>query len=377
MPLIHASTTTSSSASTPASTQPSFRFTPSANASAARRRHEAACQPSQPAAPTAAVIWTNGHRQVDRPRADVQDRRRAVPARRGHAEGRCASRSSAAPSQAESKRSRVRKGHPLNLANTATGVQYRLLFARGTTEAPTAMPAGEPRARPVDQRERGDRKLRQEHEPNPEKGEQRRDERQRPSRRGRRARRRLRRPRLLTYVSVAALAAAVFVASGSATRGPSPAQPVGLQSFPRSSTSAHRRRSAAIPTFARTPSFAWQPGPRRDTLRVRALDERAVPLPANGLVWSSRTLTTPATAIPLSLPWITGEPASLYWHVRAVGGGSVSAWSDAQAVQHALVERAEEQRAAVDRRDSPGYVRWKTGRRARPATRSGSSMRTR
>ena len=33
---------------------------------------------------------------------------------------------------------RVRKGHPLNLANTATGVQYRLLFARGTTEAPTA-----------------------------------------------------------------------------------------------------------------------------------------------------------------------------------------------------------------------------------------------
>ena len=32
---------------------------------------------------------------------------------------------------AESKRSRVRKGHPLKLANTATGVQYRLLFERG------------------------------------------------------------------------------------------------------------------------------------------------------------------------------------------------------------------------------------------------------
>ncbi len=35
VPLIHASTTTSSSASTPASRQPSLRFTPSANASAA------------------------------------------------------------------------------------------------------------------------------------------------------------------------------------------------------------------------------------------------------------------------------------------------------------------------------------------------------
>ena len=36
---------------------------------------------------------------------------------------------------------RVRKGHPLNLANTATGVEYRLLFARGTTEAPIATQA--------------------------------------------------------------------------------------------------------------------------------------------------------------------------------------------------------------------------------------------
>ena len=38
----------------------------------------------------------------------------------------------------------MRKGHPLNLANTATGVQYRLLFARGTTEAPIATQAATP-----------------------------------------------------------------------------------------------------------------------------------------------------------------------------------------------------------------------------------------
>ena len=30
-------------------------------------------------------------------------------------------------------------------------------------------------------------------------------------------------------------------------------------------------------------------------------------------------MTTPAASVPLALPWITGEPASLFWHVRAVG----------------------------------------------------------
>ena len=141
MPLIHASTTTSSSASTPASTQPSFRFTPSANASAA----PAGTKPVhvRPAAPTAAVIWTNGHRQViglgqtfkigEVPFRVVAVTQKAV--RLKIVGGAFASGKQAI---------RVRKGHPLNLANTATGVQYRLLFARGTTEAPIATQAATP-----------------------------------------------------------------------------------------------------------------------------------------------------------------------------------------------------------------------------------------
>ena len=248
----------------------------------------------------------------------------------------------------------------------------------GTTEAPTVT-AGGRRARPSSTNaDRGDRKLRQEHEPNPRKANSAdmSDMTRRNAAGG--LVRRLRRPRLLTYVSVAALAAAVFVASGSATRGPSLAQPVGLQSFmPANSTSAHRRRAAGCRVLDRTPSFAWQPvrGATRYEFQLSTSDQFRA---GNGLVWSSRTLTTPATTIPLSLPWITGDPASLYWRVRAVGGGSVSAWSDASAVHDALVERADG--VAADERVA--------GRRARatsagtpstvpPATRSGSSTRTR
>ena len=137
--------------------------------------------------------------------------------------------------------------------------------------------------------------------------------------------RRLRRPRLLIGVSAAALAAAVFVASGSAASRPSLAQPVGLQSFiKRLDEPRDRRRAAGVPEYSRTPSFAWQPvrGATRYEFQLSTSDQFRA---GNGLVWSSKTLTTPATTVPLSLPWITGDPASLYWRVRAVGGGSVSA----------------------------------------------------
>jgi hypothetical protein len=149
VPLIHESTSTSSSspASTPAPTQPSFRFTPSAAASAAASK-PGVTKPVhvKPAAPSAAVIWTNGHRQViglgqTFKIGDVAFRLVAVT--------RKAVRLEIVGGAFESGKQaiRVRKGHPLKLGNTATGVQYRLLFARGTTEAPTAtQPATQPNA---------------------------------------------------------------------------------------------------------------------------------------------------------------------------------------------------------------------------------------
>ena len=68
---------------------------------------------------------------------------------------------------------------------------------------------------------------------------------------------------------------------------------------------------------------------------------------------------TPATTIPLSLPWITGDPASLYWRVRAVSGGSVSAWSDAQPFTMRWSSVPSEWRPeSGSPADMPGYVRW-------------------
>ncbi len=136
VPLIHASTTTSSSAPTAAKA-----------ASAARTRQSkrpvAKPVPFTPAAPTGAVIWTNGQRQVVGLHqvfniGDAQFRLLAVTQK--------AMRIEAVDGAFGGKKKaiEVRKGHRIDLANTATGVQYRLLFARGTTEAPIATQAATP-----------------------------------------------------------------------------------------------------------------------------------------------------------------------------------------------------------------------------------------
>ena len=140
VPLIHANTPRPRCGAA-GSTQPSIRFTPRLRL----RPLPSARSPchARPAAPTAAVIWTNGHRQVigvgqtfkigEVPFQVVAVTRKAV--RLEIVGGAFASGKQAI---------RVRKGHPLNLANTATGVEYRLLFARGTTEAPIATQAAQP-----------------------------------------------------------------------------------------------------------------------------------------------------------------------------------------------------------------------------------------
>src|SRR5919202_5857678 len=80
------------------------------------------------------------------------------------------------------------------------------------------------------------------------------------------------------------------------------------------------------PTFSRTPSFAWK------AVHGAAKYEFALstsPLfSSSGLVWDDATLTTPVAAVPIALPWITGDPHSLYARVRALGAnGAVGPWS--------------------------------------------------
>jgi len=168
---------------------------------------------------------------------------------------------------------------------------------------------------------------------------------------------RLRRSRAL--LCAGALACAVTtVASGSAARGPALPAPGGLKTFAHHLGERSTQSSTGVPVYSRTPSFAWAPV-RAATHYEFELSTSARFLAGNGLVWSSRTLATPATAIPLSLPWITGQPASLYWRVRAVGGNGVSAWSKAKPFTMRWTNLPTEWRpkrnTAANR---PGYVRW-------------------
>jgi hypothetical protein len=80
-------------------------------------------------------------------------------------------------------------------------------------------------------------------------------------------------------------------------------------------------------SFSRTPAFAWSPvvGAKKYEL-VLSIS----PLfRGNGIVWDDATLTTPVGTVPLALPWITGNPHSLYARVRAIGAnGGVGPWTE-------------------------------------------------
>src|SRR4051794_4222713 len=170
--------------------------------------------------------------------------------------------------------------------------------------------------------------------------------------------RHLRPQRLLIGISAAAVAAAVLVPIGSAASRPSLARPSGLHSFIKRLDEPHRFAAAGVPEYSRTPSFAWTPvrGATRYEFELSTSDRFRA---ENGLVWSSKTLLTPATTIPLSLPWISGDPASLYWRVRAVSGRSVSPWSDPQPFTMRWSGVPSEWRPeSGSAADMPGYVRW-------------------
>ena len=85
-------------------------------------------------------------------------------------------------------------------------------------------------------------------------------------------------------------------------------------------------------SFARTPAFAWSPvaGAKRYEL-VLSIS----PLfRGNGIVWDDATLTTPVGAVPLALPWITGNPHSLYARARAIAAnGSVGPWTESYGLE--------------------------------------------
>jgi hypothetical protein len=133
VPLVHESTTSSAaptSTGTPAAA-PTVRFTGRATATHVKPVHV------KPTAPIAAVIWTNGKRQVVGLSQvfSVGD----VPFRLVGVTPKAMRIEVVGGKFAGAKRAiSVRKGHRVKLVNTATGVAYRLLFTRGTANAPSA-----------------------------------------------------------------------------------------------------------------------------------------------------------------------------------------------------------------------------------------------
>ena len=97
------------------------------------------------------------------------------------------------------------------------------------------------------------------------------------------------------------------------------ARPTNLHAF------ALRADEPVVHTFSRTPSFAWNPVPGARAYQFELSTSRA--FSDSGTVWSAKGLTTPAVSVPISLPWMTGNPYSLYAHVRAITRKGVSAWS--------------------------------------------------
>jgi hypothetical protein len=119
----------------------------------------------------------------------------------------------------------------------------------------------------------------------------------------------------LTAAFVAALAVAAPAGSAlAANRGPQ-----GLHAF------TLRANEPVVHTFSRTPSFAWNPVAGAVTYRFELSTSRN--FSDSGIVWSSKGLKSPAVSVPISLPWMTGNPYSLFAHVRAFTRRGATAWS--------------------------------------------------
>src|SRR3954471_5607464 len=177
--------------------------------------------------------------------------------------------------------------------------------------------------------------------------------------------RRLRRPRLLITAAALACVAAIPLAAGAAANRPSLAKPNALQNF---QLRLHDSRATAgvglPPTFSRTPSFAWAPVPRATRYEFELSTSKNFGAD-NAVIWSSHSVKTPAVAVPISLPWITGDHASLYWHVRAFGAdGAFSQWSQPRGFNMRWADVNNKDHAGDDigvpqrLPSGPGYLRW-------------------
>ena len=88
-----------------------------------------------------------------------------------------------------------------------------------------------------------------------------------------------------------------------------------------------RATEPAARDFPRTPSFSW--APVRGASRYEFQLAKTPNFQDGTVFWASSSLKSPAVAIPLTLPWMTGAPYAAYARVRAVTDRGTSQWSTA------------------------------------------------
>ena len=151
--------------------------------------------------------------------------------------------------------------------------------------------------------------------------------------------------RLLTLL---ALSAVVLVPAAQTATSQAPG---GVRAF------LLRADEPVVDTFSRTPSFAWAPYARAKTYDFELATSKT--FDDSSIVWSTDSrktpLTVPAVAIPVSLPWMTGQPYALYAHVRArTTTGSLTRWSTPFGFNMRWKTLPEQLVPSI-----PGLIRWK------------------
>jgi hypothetical protein len=122
----------------------------------------------------------------------------------------------------------------------------------------------------------------------------------------------------IAAVLLAALSLAASAGASSSLTGNAPS---GLHAF------MLRADEPPRDTFSRTPAFAWNPVAGAVEYEFQLASSST--FRQNGLVFEQQQLKSPVAAPPLSLPWITGSPHSLYARVRGVlDSGETTPWSD-------------------------------------------------
>jgi hypothetical protein len=121
--------------------------------------------------------------------------------------------------------------------------------------------------------------------------------------------------RIARFTILAAVVALVLTAASSGAVG----APTGLHGF------LLRADEPLTDSFHRTPSFAWNPVEGATGYQFQL--SLSSTFRDNGVIYNNAGLFTPVAAPPLTLPWITGNPHSLYARVRALVGSDPGPWS--------------------------------------------------